>query len=104
VNGKRLKMSSMRTYHSRVALGLCVECGKKPPHEGRTMCGMCLHKRVKYNKTYEQTHVEQRRISEKIKKEKYRSKGMCLKCSGKLHIDADAGCVTCINCRERAHR
>jgi hypothetical protein len=36
----------------RKAEGLCVECGKHPPKEGRIRCGICLHKHSERMKLY----------------------------------------------------
>ena len=36
----------------RKAEGLCVECGKRPPKEGRIRCAICLHKHSERMKLY----------------------------------------------------
>lgn len=36
----------------RKAEGVCVECGKRPPKEGRIRCAVCLHKHSERMKRY----------------------------------------------------
>jgi hypothetical protein len=39
-------MSNTRIRAERIAAGLCRDCGKEPPIQGRMVCGWCANKRL----------------------------------------------------------
>lgn len=47
---RRAVENKRKRRERRKADGLCVECGKRPPKEGRIRCGICLHKHAEHMK------------------------------------------------------
>lgn len=49
---KRAVENKRKLRELRKAEGLCAECGKRPPKNGRVRCAICLHKHSKRMKQY----------------------------------------------------
>lgn len=49
---QRATENKRKRKEHRKALNLCVECGKRPPKDGRVSCGICLHKHSERMKLY----------------------------------------------------
>jgi hypothetical protein len=82
--------------------GLCPNCGARPTTEGYAVCGICsVTLRINF-KNYYRKNTEKVKELNKNRAEKYKKDGKC-SCSRPLHPEADAGCTSCINCRERAN-
>jgi len=83
-----------------IADGKCANCGSREPIKRNLYCGLCMLKdREKGRKWYKKN---------KEKKKKYAlneyyirmETNRCIGCGTPLHPEADAGRVSCINCRE----
>lgn len=42
LQGKRVKIAGLNVRDARMAAGLCVDCGRRPPPEDRILCRPCL--------------------------------------------------------------
>lgn len=71
--------------------GLCTSCFKERAKYGSTSCAACDVKRNARHKA-----------RAPILREAKKNSGVCSKCTTPLDRDADAGCSSCINCRQRA--
>lgn len=80
--------------------GICVDCGDRAII-GSIRCGKHLYHRRFSQKKYSMAHKEYYADKNKSTRIRYKQEGRCRSCSLMLDPDADMGCVTCVNCRER---
>jgi len=80
--------------------GICVECSDRAI-TGHLRCGKHLYHRRFSQARYKMTHKEYYTDKNKSNKTRYKQEGRCRSCGLMLDPDADTGCVTCVNCRER---
>lgn len=69
-------------------MGLCYDCSEKALR-GHTRCAR---------------HLKNNNHNTKALKAKWKEEGRCIRCGNPLDIDADRGCLKCINCREEIER
>jgi hypothetical protein len=92
-------MGNQKYKQKHRELGLCVDCSEKvyPDH---SRCLVHMRSNARYSAKYYQDHLEHyREIHKKIKANRTRD-GCCKDCSAPLDLDADAGFINCMNCRE----
>ena len=79
-------------------LGLCVDCSEQAiPFE--TRCAKhSWNLKQQHNRWYKNNSIEQNRIGRE-QKQQYKIDNRCASCSAPLDPDADAGYITCVNCR-----
>lgn len=89
------KIMSKSTYQNRKEKGLCVQCGKKPPIEGKVMCAEC---------------AEQKKVYQRETREWRRNLGFCSRCGKNRIFGDEKECPECtammyeINQRNRERR
>lgn len=81
------KESRREIYRSRKAAGMCVQCGKWPPVEGKLSCDTCTTSHKVYAKT----------SGTKLRKAR-QAAGVCLDCGGSL---GESPFVICLSCNEQ---
>jgi len=87
---------------NRKAAGLCRECPKplQPPF---VKCTACLFKASTKRKEYHKKNwIAEQERSVKQKRER-KENGQCTTCGHRLHQEADADRITCMNCRQNLH-
>lgn len=73
-------MKENTTYSRRLAKGLCGQCGKRPPVDGKTQCKECAEKKKKYN-------LESRTF--------YKKQGLCPRCGKNKLFGNEKLCPEC---------
>ena len=97
-----LIMGNKKYKQKHRELGLCLYCSD-PVHEVGQFCLKHTRTRIKNNKAYRIKHLEKYTASDNLRKQRRRDNGQCTGCSVPLDPDADAGRITCVNCREGTH-
>jgi predicted amidophosphoribosyltransferase len=69
-----------------MALGICTNCSSPTSPNSKWFC---------------EDHLRKKAIVSINDRKKYKINKRCTRCAAPLDIDADAGHVDCINCRER---
>ena len=83
-------------------LGLCLDCSE-PVYRFGQWCLKHTRSHMKSMKAGRIRHYEKYMARDKLKKQRYRDNGRCTTCSVSLDPDADAGFITCVNCRGGIH-
>ena len=84
---KSARARSKRRQQARIAAGLCIRCGKRPPVEGGTTCQPCREKRQQ---------AERRQYAER------RAAGCCTRCGTPVHGGLSR-CAPCAAIEEASH-
>lgn len=81
-------MKENTTYSRRLAKGLCGQCGKRPPREGKTQCKECAENRRQYQ-------LENRAF--------YIKQGLCPKCGKNRLFGDEKNCPECLARNEKVN-
>ena len=100
LRGTNYKMGDAAYKKRHRELGLCVYCSY-PVYPG---CLLCLKHLSNHQKACKKWYAKNREKMQKDahkRREEWRKNGLCVKCSGVLDPDIDAGLLCCQNCREQ---
>lgn len=93
---KRSRERMAKKRSERIVAGLCPQCGKQPPSEGRKQCAVCIEKA----KTYPSYSLERAAAQMRRYRAERKAAGLCPDCGKQPPVKGRRLCATCAEKRQ----